>query len=157
MHNKRLFISIFFLLNTLECVVKTNSYTCLGQVGHWAEILSGRQPGPMRSPAIISWPLMDKRLTNQLLGLGRDVISTSVAMLTGRCVMGRHSERMRLPLNDFCHGCRSAEKEENVIHFLCQCPSLSRCRYRLFGSPFLHWYQGYSFYIELSGWFSSMA
>ena len=33
-------------------------------------------------------------------------------------IMGnKHAERMRLPFNDFCHGCRSAEEEESVIHF----------------------------------------
>ena len=62
---------------------------------------------------------------------------TTVAMLTGHCIMGRHAERMSLPFNDFCRGCRSIEEEETVFHFLCQCPSLARYRYRLFGSPFL--------------------
>ena len=36
-----------------------------------------------------------------------------------------------------CRGCRSAEEEETVIQFLCQCPYLARCRYRLFSSPTL--------------------
>ena len=52
--------------------------------------------------------------SGQLLGLDRD-ISTTVAMLTGHCVMGRHAERMRRSLNDFCRFCRSAEEED---HFL---------------------------------------
>ena len=65
--------------------------------------------------ARLTWPLMDS--TNQSLGLGRDVISTTVAMLTGHCVVGRHAERMRLSFNDFCCRCRSAQKEETVIHF----------------------------------------
>ena len=51
------------------------------------------------------WPLMDKRRTNQLLGLSRDIISITMGVLTGHCVMGRHAERMRLPFNDFCRGC----------------------------------------------------
>ena len=79
------------------------------------------------STAIITWPLMDRRHTNQLLNFGTDVISTTVAMLTGYCVMGRHAERMMLPFDDFCSECRAVKKEEIVAHFLCQCSSLARC------------------------------
>ena len=53
------------------------------------------------SIARLTWSLMDKRHTN-LIGLSRDIISTTVAVPTGRCVMGRKAERMRLPFNDFC-------------------------------------------------------
>ena len=60
-----------------------------------------------------------------------------MAVLIGYCVMGRHTERMRFPFNDFCHRSKSAEEEESVIHFLCQCSSLVRFRYRLFDFPFL--------------------
>ena len=66
------------------------------------------------STARLTWPKMDRRRTNRLLGLGRDVISTTVAVLTGHCRMGRHAERMRLPFNDFCRGCRSTEEEKTV-------------------------------------------
>ena len=52
---------------------------------------------------------MDRRRTNQLLELGRNIISTTVALFTGHCVIDIHAERMQLPFNDFCHGCRSAE------------------------------------------------
>ena len=90
-----------------------------------------------RSNARLTWLLMDRRGNNQLLRLRRDIITITVAVLTSHCVMGRHAERMRLPFNDFCRGCRSAEEEETVILFLCQCPSLTRCRYRLSGSAFL--------------------
>ena len=38
--------------------------------------------------ARFNWPLIDGRCTNQLLGLGRDIISTMVVMLTGHCVRG---------------------------------------------------------------------
>ena len=47
--------------------------------------------------------------------------------------MDRHAKRMRLPFNDFYYGCISDVEEETVIYFLCQCSSLARCRYRLFG------------------------
>ena len=50
--------------------------------------------------------------------------------------MERYAERMRLPFNDFCCGCRSTEEEETVIHSFCQYPSLARHGYRLFGSSF---------------------
>ena len=70
-------------------------------------------PGSMRSPVPF---LMDKKRTNQLLGLSREVISTTVAVLTGHCVMGRQAEKMRLPFNDFCCGCRSTEEEETIVH-----------------------------------------
>ena len=91
--------------------------------------------------------------TNQLLG--SDVISTTVVVLTGHCVMGRHAERVRLSFN---------EEEEIIIHFLCQCPFHARCWYRLFDSPFLVSLaelpsidiKDIASYIELSGWFSSV-
>ena len=73
------------------------------------------------STAFLTWRSMDRKGTNQLLCSGR----------------GRHAERMRLPFNNFCREYSSAEKQETVIHFLCQCPSLARCRFRLFGSPAL--------------------
>ena len=102
---------------------------------------------------------MDRRRSNQLLELGLDIISTTVAMLTGNCVMRRHTKRMKLPFNDFC---RSAEKEETVIHFLCQCPYFARCRYRLFDSSFIVSLTELGSidikdrvsFIKLSGWFS---
>ena len=81
--------------------------------------------------ARLAWSLMDRRHTNQLFGLGRDVISITMAVFTGHWVMGKLTERTRLPINDFCRRCRSAKEEETVIHFLC----LLLCK--LFGSPFL--------------------
>ena len=72
-----------------------------------------------------------------MLDLGRDITSITEAVLTGHCVMGKHAEKMALPFNDFYRGCRSAEEEKVVMHFLHQCPSLTRCRYRLFVSSFL--------------------
>ena len=107
---------------------------------------------------------MDKRRTNQLLGLRRNVISATVALLTGHCVMGRHAERMGLTFNDFYSGFRSLEEEETVVHFLCQCPFLARHKYRLFGSSFLISLTELSpidindipSYIEISGWFSNV-
>ena len=80
---------------------------------------------------------MDRRRINQLLGLGRDVISTTVAVLTGHCIIERHAKRKRLAFNNFCRGSKFAEVEETVMHFLFQFPSLSRRRYSLFGSPFI--------------------
>ena len=85
----------------------------------------------------LSWINEDRRGTNQLLGLGLNIIPITVAMLTGLVVIGTHTERMRLPFNDLCRGSRSSEQEEFVIHFLYQCPSLARCRYMLFGSSTL--------------------
>ena len=67
--------------------------------------------------ARLNWPLMDRRRTNQLLSLGRDVISKTVAVVTGHCVMGRHAERMRLPFNGFCRAFKSAEEEETATTF----------------------------------------
>ena len=64
---------------------------------------------------------MDKRRINQLLGLSGHIISTTLAVLTSHSVMGRYAETMRHPFNEFCRGCRSAEEEETVVHFLCQC------------------------------------
>ena len=52
------------------------------------------------STAGITWPLMDRRRTNQLFGFGRNIISITVTMLTNHCVVGRHAERMRLLFNE---------------------------------------------------------
>ena len=46
--------------------------------------------------------MMNKRLTSQLYGLSRDVISTTVVVLTGHCIMIRHAERIRLLFSNFC-------------------------------------------------------
>ena len=91
------------------------------------------------------------------------VTSSQPWLLRGHSVMGTNAERMRLPFNDFCQGCRSAEEEDIFVHFLCQCPSLSSCRYRLFDSSFLVSLMELSFidineivtFIKLSSWFSS--
>ena len=64
---------------------------------------------------------------------------------------------MRLAFNDFYRDCRSAD----FVHFLCQCLFPVRCRYRLFGSPFLVNLtklssidiQNTSSFLKLSGWF----
>ena len=114
------------------------------------------------SAARITWLLMDRRHTNQLLGLGYDVISTTVAVITCYCIVERHAERIRLAFTDFCRGCRSTEEEETVIHFLCQCPSLARCK--LFVYPFLVSLTKLSSgdinhidsYIKITGWFISV-
>ena len=104
--------------------------TCLANL-FWVNVESCSAAG-------LNWFLMnmDKRHINQLGGLGRDIISTTIAMPTASA-MGKHSER------------RSVEEEENVLHFLYQCPSLIRCS--LFGSTFvisltanIYWHQGYS-------------
>ena len=51
-------------------------------------------------------------------------------MLTGHYFMGRHAERMELPSNGFCRGCKPTEEEKTLAHFLFQCPSPTRCRCR---------------------------
>ena len=86
------------------------------------------------SIASLTWLSMDRRRTNQSLAAGRNLISTTVALLTGHCVLARRVERMRLPFNDFCRECKCTEEEETVIYFLCECLSLARCRYSLFVS-----------------------
>ena len=76
------------------------------------------------STSRLAWPSMDGRRTNQLLGFGRNFISITVAMFTGHCVMETHADPLKTrKLFPAC--------------FLCQCPSLARCRYRLFVSPTL--------------------
>ena len=103
-----------------------------------------------------TWPLMDRKCTHQLLELNRDIIPTTVAMLTGHCVMVRNAEIMQLPFNDFWRGCRSAKKGLlllTVIHFFCHCPTLARCRNRLLGFPFLVSLTELSS-ADMKGWFS---
>ena len=45
------------------------------------------------STARLSWPSMNKSCTNQLLGLGRNIISITLTILTGHCVMGGHVQK----------------------------------------------------------------
>ena len=49
------------------------------------------------STARLTWPLMNGRPTNQLLGFGCYFNLTAGAVLTGNCLTGRHVERMMLP------------------------------------------------------------
>ena len=56
------------------------------------------------------WTLVYRRRTTQLLRLGLDIISTTVAMLIGHCVMGRYAEKMSLPFSYFCRECKYAMK-----------------------------------------------
>ena len=109
--------------------------TNLAQTDHRTEILPRYQPILDQREVL---PSMDRRRTNQLLGLGRNFISIRVVMLT-------------------------SGKDEETIHFLCQCPSLARCRYRLFGSPaVVHLtklssidVKDIALFIKLFGWFFS--
>ena len=55
----------------------------------------------------LPWPSMDRARNKQILILDSNVISITVAMLKGYCVMGRPAERMQLPSNDFCRGKRT--------------------------------------------------
>ena len=58
---------------------------------------------------------MDKRRSNQLLGLGCKVISTAVAVLTGHCVRGRHAERS---LSGFVNTSRNFRECRCCLHLL---------------------------------------
>ena len=81
-----------------------------------------------------------------------------VAMLTGHCVMARHTKELGSHLRTSAGDANS----QTVVHFLCQCPPLASCRYRLFGSPFPVSLTKLSSIdikdiaslIKLSGWFS---
>ena len=55
------------------------------------------------STARLTWPLMIRRRTNQLLGLAREDISTTVTVC--HCIMGRQVKRIRLPFKDFGRVC----------------------------------------------------
>ena len=70
------------------------------------------------STARLTWTLIDRRRTNQLLGLDRDVILTTMGMLTDHCIMCRHAEKIRILFDDLCRRCRSAEEEKTVIQFV---------------------------------------
>ena len=93
-----------------------------------------RSPSP---PLRLTWTSMVRRRANQLRGLDRNIISITVGMSTGHCVMGRYAKRMKFTFNEFCSGYRPFEEEKTIIYFLCQRPFVARCRYRLFGSPIL--------------------
>lgn len=58
-------------------------------------------------------------------------------MLTGHCLVGRHTERLEASSNDLCQSCKTEEEEETVVHLICQCPALARTSMRDFGIPYL--------------------
>ena len=86
-----------FLQSSWECHLPRSTYS-----------------GAMNSPALplgSLGPRWIKDAPNQLLGLGRNIISITAVILIGHCVMGRHAERMQLPSNDFYRGYRSVEED----------------------------------------------
>ena len=66
--------------------------------------------------------------TTQLVEMGRDLVSITVAMITDYCVMGSRAEWMQLPFNNFCvllstffinaHLLRTADIGYFALHFL---------------------------------------
>ena len=112
---------------------------------HGNSLGTSTYPGSMRSPAASldspgHWWIEDVP-TSYL-----DLIVT-LSQPQWSCSRDRHAKTMPLPFNDFCLGCRSAKEEQIVIHFLCQCLSLARHRYWLFGFPFFVSFAKLSIYI----------
>ncbi|XP_055836606.1 uncharacterized protein LOC129905204 [Episyrphus balteatus] len=60
------------------------------------------------------WPCIDLKRSKGLLNLNRMHISSTIGVLTGHCLIGRHAKRMGVFSNDFCRSCMDEEEEETV-------------------------------------------
>ena len=65
-------------------------------------------------------------------------ISTIVGVITGHCVIGKHSSRLGVISHDYCRICNDEEEEETILYLLCSCPSLTHNRLKFLGARFLH-------------------
>lgn len=82
------------------------------------------------------WPSIDVKRSKSLISLGRSQISSTIGVLTGHCLIGRHAIRLGVPSNDFCRSCMDEEEEETIQHLLCTCPALSNRRNIYLGNFF---------------------
>ena len=65
--------------------------------------------------------------------LSLNVIHCTVKILTRSCIIGKRTERLNIPANNFCRTCGSDEgKEKTVFHLIYQYPVLVIQRWSLF-------------------------
>ena len=82
------------------------------------------------------WPKLDLKRSKNLISLNRLHIGTTIGVITGHCLIGKHATRLGLFANDFCRSCMDEEEEETIPHLLCFCPALSRRRKLHLGAPY---------------------
>ena len=80
-------------------------------------------------------PGVDHRRARQLLRLPRQKLRLSIGLLTGHCIVRRHLHIMRLAPRATCSFCHMAD--EDVFHFLADCPTWMMQRSRILGGPSL--------------------
>ena len=76
------------------------------------------------SIARLTFPLMNKARTKQILGIGRDVISLTVAVFTAHCDMGRHAESMNLLFSNFALDADPLSKRKLLTTFFISAPHM---------------------------------
>jgi ribonuclease HI len=73
----------------------------------------------------------DGRRSKFLLGLSRSLVRKVTRFLTGHCRLNYLMSKMGLVQDSKCRLCR--QKNETAEHILCDCPALSRKRWRVWG------------------------
>ena len=82
------------------------------------------------------WPSIDLKRSKGLISLSRQSISSTIGVITGHCLIGRHALRLGVYTNDFCNSCMDEEEEETVQLLLCTCPALPIRRNYFLGNQF---------------------
>ena len=80
-------------------------------------------------------PRVNHRVARQLLRMPRQKLRLTIGLLTGHCIVRRHLHLMRLVPRATCSFCRMAD--EDVFHFLADCPTWMTQRSRILGGPSL--------------------
>lgn len=107
------------------------------------------------------WPCVDSKRSKSLLALNRLYLGSTIGVLTGHCLIGRHAKRLGVFSNDFCRSCMDEEEEETVQHLLCSCPALLHRRKTHLGEFFFDDTSDLAYidpkslskYIKSSAWF----
>ena len=79
-------------------------------------------------------PTICKRISFEIVSLGRKPISWLIQLLTGHNFMNRHEALVQQTEENECRLC--LEDEESTFHIMAECPALARARQEIFGIPF---------------------
>jgi ribonuclease HI len=89
--------------------------------------------GCRQSKMFLTGPIPER--AKWLLGLRRKELKMLVEAVTGHCSLNYHMKKVKLSSTPTCQMCY--EEDETVEHLLCDCPSYSNVRMRVFGAEFL--------------------
>ena len=79
-------------------------------------------------------PRISRKISYNILGLGRKTVSWLVQLITGHNFMKRHESLVNGDEENMCRLC--LEEEETSFHVMAECPALARPRLEVFGTPF---------------------